>query len=58
MKPTLTAEQKLRCLHGTFAVEGMQIPSKTRTALHRLDSGKATMDELLREAIARHNRKQ
>ena len=51
MKPTLTAEQKLRCLHGTFAAEGMQIPSKTRTALHRLDSGKATMEELLRDIV-------
>ena len=58
MKPTLTAEQKLQCLHGTFAAEGMQISIKTQTALHRLDSGKATMDELLRGAIARHNRKQ
>lgn len=58
MSNTLTAEQLLQCLRGTFEVENMQISTETQAALQRLSDGKVSMDELLRAAIARHSRKQ
>lgn len=58
MSNTLTAEQRLQCLRGTFEVENMQISTETQAALQRLSDGKVSMDELLRAAIARHSRKQ
>ena len=58
MSNTLTAEQRLQCLRGTFEVENMQVSTETQAALQRLSDGKVSMDELLRAAIARHSRKQ
>ena len=58
MSNTLTAEQRLQCLRGTFEVENMQISTETQAALQRLSDGKVSIDELLRAAIARHSRKQ
>ena len=58
MSNTLTAEQRLQCLRGTFEVENMQISTETQAALQRLSDGKVSMDELLRAAIARHSKKQ
>lgn len=58
MRNSLTDEQRLQCLRGIFEAENMQISEETQTALRRLSEGKASMDELLRAAIARHSRKQ
>ena len=58
MSNTLTAEQRLQCLRGTFEVENMQVSTETQAALQRLSDAKVSMDELLRAAIARHSRKQ
>ena len=58
MRNSLTAEQRLQCLRGTFEAENMQISEETQTALRRLSEGKVSMDELMRAAIAQHSRKQ
>ena len=58
MSNTLTAEQRLQCLRGTFEVENMQVSAEPHAALQRLSDGKVSMDELLRAAFARHSRKQ
>ena len=58
MSNTLTAEQRLQCLRGTFEAENMQVSAETQAALQRLSDGKVSMDELLRASISRHSRKQ
>lgn len=58
MKPSMTAQQRMQCLKGTFAVENMAVSTSTYETLKRLETNQANIHELVRAAVARHTRKQ